>query len=159
MERIESAANLFDGFYNCSQSVLASFAQEYGLDEDLAIRLATGFGAGIGKSSQICGAASGAIMVIGLKYGSKPTEEVSFQERKEKTYSLVSEFLEKFKERNRSTNCGELIGFDLQDPDQYSEARRLGLFSLCCTKYVRDAVEIAEEILNSHQERPQGADE
>jgi C_GCAxxG_C_C family probable redox protein len=156
MDRKESAATLFDGFYNCSQSVLASFAEDFGLDQDLAVSLATGFGAGIGKSSQVCGAVSGACMVIGLKYGSKPSTENNFQDRKEKTYMVVSDFLEKFKERNRSTNCKELIGYDLQDPIQYAEAKRLGLFSTLCTTYVRDAVEITEEILNSFQDETQG---
>jgi C_GCAxxG_C_C family probable redox protein len=156
MERKESAAILFDGIYNCSQSVLASFADECGLEKDLAVRLATGFGAGIGKSSQVCGAVSGACMVIGLKYGSTLSDNSNFQERKENTYLLANVFLQKFKERNRSTNCRELIGYDLQDPIQYAEAKRLGLFSMLCAKYVSDAVEITEEILNSYQNETQG---
>src|SRR5512137_671186 len=121
MERKEIASQLFDGFYNCSQSVLASFAADFGLDPDQAVSLATGFGAGIGRSGQVCGAVSGACMVIGLRYGSKPSEESSFAERKEKTYLLVADLLDKFKERNGSTNCRELIGYDLDDPIQHAQ--------------------------------------
>jgi C_GCAxxG_C_C family probable redox protein len=156
MNKVETASILFDGIYNCSQSVLASFADEFGLEKDLAVRLATGFGAGIGKSSLVCGAVSGACMVIGLKYGSIPSAEPKFQEQKEKTYMIVSDFLEKFEERNRSTNCRDLIGYDLHDPIQYAEAKRLGLFSTLCTKYVRDAIEITEEILNSIHDEKEG---
>jgi C_GCAxxG_C_C family probable redox protein len=154
MGRKETASQYFKGSYNCSQSVLASFAEDFGLDQDLGVSLATGFGAGIGRSGQVCGAVSGACMVIGLKYGSQPTNELNFQEQKEKTYLLVSDFLEKFKGRNRSINCRELIGYDLDNPIQHAEAKRLGVFTTHCTKFVRDAVEITEEILNAF---PEGA--
>ncbi len=152
MERKEKAALLFEGNYNCAQSVLVSFAEDHGLDQDHAVSLATGFGAGIGRSGQICGAVSGACMVIGLRYGSKPSEESSFQEQKEKTYLLVSDFIETFTDRNRFINCRELIGYDLNDPLQHAEAKRLGVFSTQCTKYVRDAVEITEDLLNTFTE-------
>ena len=148
MERKETAALLFDGNYNCAQSVLASYADDFGLDKDLAASLASGFGAGIGRSSQVCGAVTGACMVIGLRYGSKLSEESCFQERKEKTYLLVAELIDKFKERNGSINCRELIGYDLDDPIQYAEAKRLGIFTSHCTKYVRDSIGFTEEILN-----------
>lgn len=152
MERIETASQLFDGSYNCSQSVLASFADDYGLDQDHALSLATGFGAGIGRSGHVCGAVSGACMVLGLRYGSKPYGESSFQERKEKTYLLVADLLDKFKERNGSINCRELIGYDLDDPIKHAEAKRLGIFTTQCHKYVRDAIEFTEEILNAFPE-------
>jgi C_GCAxxG_C_C family probable redox protein len=152
MQRKEIAAQHFTGGYNCAQSVLALFAGDYGLDQNHAVSLATGFGSGIARLGQVCGAVSGACMVIGLKYGSTPSDEPNFQEQKEKTYLLVSDFAENFKERNRSINCSELIGYDLDDPTQHAEAKRLGVFSTLCTKFVRDAVEITEEILNTSSE-------
>ena len=149
MERKENASLLFEGNYNCAQAVLASYADDFGLDKDLAVSLASGFGAGIGRSGQVCGAVTGACMVIGLQYGSKLSEESSFQERKEKTYLLVAEFLDKFKERNGSITCRGLIGYDLDDPNQHAEAKLLGIFTSHCNRYVRDSVELTEEILRS----------
>jgi C_GCAxxG_C_C family probable redox protein len=149
MERKAKAVQHFEENYNCAQSVLAVFADDFGIDQNQAISLATGFGAGIARSCQVCGAVSGACMVIGFQFGSKPSDAATFRERKEKTYLLVSDFLEEFRKKNQSTNCRELTGYDLDDPIQHAEAKRLGIFSTRCTRFVSDAVEITEEIFNS----------
>ena len=82
--------NSSDCNYNCTQSVLFSFSKDFGLDEKLALRIATGFGVGMGRNQSVCGAVSGAIMVISLKYG----------DNMEITYNHVRSFIQKFKEKN-----------------------------------------------------------
>jgi C_GCAxxG_C_C family probable redox protein len=94
MTKAEDADALFQQGFSCSQAVLSVFAQDFGLDRDLALRISQGFGAGIASTDGICGALSGAIMVIGLRYGRIRADDIA---AKEKTYAVVREFLQEFK--------------------------------------------------------------
>ena len=69
MTKADGAVTLFQEGFTCSQAVLSVFADDFGLDRDLALRISQGFGAGIAYTDDICGALSGAVMVIGLRYG------------------------------------------------------------------------------------------
>jgi C_GCAxxG_C_C family probable redox protein len=144
MTRIENAAALFEEGLNCSQAVFSSFAKELGLDPAVAAKLATGLGGGMGRMGHTCGAVTGAFLAIGLKHGSTSGKE---REAKEKTYRLVREFSARFTARNGSVVCRELLGCDISTPEGFEDARRKGLLTTVCTKMVRDAVEILEEIL------------
>ena len=68
-ERIERAVALFNSGFNCSQSVVAAFADMYGFTEEQALRMSASFGAGIGRMREMCGAASGMILLAGLECG------------------------------------------------------------------------------------------
>ncbi|MBA7619010.1 hypothetical protein ES703_26342 [subsurface metagenome] len=83
MSRIEKVVSSFKGNFNCAQSVFSSYAPQYGLDRDTALRLATGFGGGMGLMQNTCGAVSGAFMVIGLRYGMGINDD---KDAREKTY-------------------------------------------------------------------------
>ena len=72
MSRVEQAVSCFKGGFNCSQAVLSTYAQDFGLDREAALKLAAGFGGGMGRMAGTCGAVTGAFMVLGLKHG--PTE-------------------------------------------------------------------------------------
>jgi C_GCAxxG_C_C family probable redox protein len=146
MNKIETAANYHERGYGCAQSVIASFASDFGLDEELALKIATGFGSGMGRMCEVCGALTGGFMVIGLKYGKYRTEGTRYGNETETTYKMVSELAAKFKDRNRSMICRELIGHDLNDPEQRAEVVKLGLFKTSCGKYIRDSVELLEEM-------------
>ena len=113
MTRPDDAVAYFNEGFSCSQAVVSSFSEDLGLDKETARKISCGFGAGIGRYGNICGAVTGATMVIGLKYG-KGT--VGDDAAKEKTYTLVQEFLRKFRAKNGSINCTELLGYDLRDP-------------------------------------------
>ena len=91
MAKAEEAVALFQQGFNCSQAVLSVFAPDFGLDRDMARRISQGFGAGIARTDDICGALSGAIMVIGLRYGSIRADDTA---AKEKTYAAVDECLQ-----------------------------------------------------------------
>lgn len=131
---IDDAVKMFEEGFICSQAVFAAFSEKYGLDKKIALKIANGFGGGIARNQEVCGAVSGAIMLIGLKYGKTESgDSVSH----EKTYELVNQFINKFTEKNGSINCFDLLKCKLP------EAREKGLFSSLCRNYVRDAAEIA----------------
>jgi C_GCAxxG_C_C family probable redox protein len=114
------------------------------LDPDTAKKTACGFGAGISKTGNICGAVSGAVMVIGLKYGKV---QASDEAATEKTRALSRQFIREFIKKNGSVNCTDLLGYDLSDPAAYTAAKESGLFVTKCPVLVRDAADILERIL------------
>ena len=98
----------------------------------------------MGRMAETCGAVTGAFMVIGLKYGKTRVED---EQTKEKAYSLVKEFVDKFKSRNGSIICRELIGCDISTPKGMALAKEKKLIATLCPKFVQDAAEIIEQIL------------
>ncbi len=139
----EQAVERFRNGFNCSQAVLGSYCEQFGLECEKAFKVATGFGGGM-RMGGTCGAVSGAFMVLGLKYGNTTAEN---KEAKAKTYTKVEEYTNRFKARNDSVTCRELLGCDLSTPEGMKEAKEKGLFSSICPKIVQDAVEIIEEML------------
>ena len=144
MTRPDDAVTYFNEGFSCSQAVVSSFSEDFGLDKETARKISCGFGAGIGRSGNICGAVTGAILVIGLKYGKGTAGDDA---AKEKTYALVQEFLRKFRAKNGSINCTELLGYDLRDPEQRKQAHVSKAVASKCPKFTRDAVVILEKIL------------
>lgn len=137
-EKANEAVKMFRDGYVCSQAVFAAYSEELGLEKSLALKIGNGFGGGIARKQEICGAVSGAVMLIGLKYGkADPQNSIAH----EKTYEMVNLFCEKFIERNHSIDCHELLGCDM------ATAKEKGLFSTLCKKYVADSAEIIGEIL------------
>lgn len=106
-DRIAQAVENFKNGYNCSQSVVAAFSDLYGLDRDLALKLSTSFGGGIGRMHETCGAACGMFMLAGLDSGSSTAGD---KEGKSRNYAIVQQLAAEFKAENGSLNCGELLG-------------------------------------------------
>ena len=142
--RAEISVEIFDKGFNCAQAVFCSHCEEYGLAEDTAKKISSGFGAGLGYNAEVCGAVTGALMLIGLKNG-KYLE--SDNESKDKTYNLVKEFTEKFKKEYGTINCKELIKYDLSKEEELLKARASGIFKERCPNLVKRSVELTEEIL------------
>lgn len=117
-----------------------AFGEGLGLDEATCAKVSCAFGGGISHLGLTCGAVTGALMAIGLRYGGPP-------EKKEQTYEIANEFVERFTRLHGSTNCTELVGYDLSIPEQLAEAREKAVFSVKCANYVQDAVKIVEELL------------
>ena len=144
-KNIEKAADLFvNKGFNCAQAVLSSHCEEYGLQGDIAKKIASGFGAGMGYNGEVCGAVSGALMLIGLKYGRYLESDT---ESKAKTYKLVKELIDSFKKEYGTINCTELIKYDLSNENELEKARESGIFKKLCPVFVKKAIEIAEEVL------------
>ena len=144
MDNVSRAVASFKEGFNCSQAVLSVYGPQFGLGREAALKLACGFGGGM-RMGQVCGAVTGAFMVIGLKHGQ--TEAVD-KESKERTYRLVKEFAEKFTLRNSSIICRELLGCDISTPEGIKTATEKDLFNSFCPKMVQDAAEILEEMLS-----------
>jgi C_GCAxxG_C_C family probable redox protein len=144
MTKPDSAVSSFMKGFTCSAAVFSTFSEEIGLDPETAKKIACGFGAGISKSGNICGAVSGAIMVIGLKHGKTRQGDDAATE---KTRALARKFIEEFIQRHGSVNCTELLGFNLSKPDEYAQARDSSLFVTKCPELVSDATAILEKIL------------
>ena len=130
--------------FNCAQAIFSAYCQDYGIDKIAALKASCGFGAGMGCMAGACGAVTGAYIVIGLKYGRSDILDLS---AKEKTYKLVREFSEKFKSRNGSTVCKDLLGVDISTTEGMKAAQQRNIHGTCCRKFVKDAAEIIEEML------------
>jgi C_GCAxxG_C_C family probable redox protein len=141
------ASAYFANNFNCSQAVFTAFATELGIDEDLALKLATEFGGGA-RCGQICGAVSGALMVLGLKYGHSHADD---QAEKANAYRLAVEFNKRFSERNKSVVCKDLLGYDLSVQSDQAKVKEMGLFKTICPKMVTDAVEILEDMISEEE--------
>jgi C_GCAxxG_C_C family probable redox protein len=144
MERVEKARQYFQSHFNCAQSVLLAFSEDYGLSESLASRIAQAFGGGLARQGEICGVVTGAMMVIGLKYGKVRAED---DDAREKTYSLTRKFFSLFKEKHGSLICRQLLEVDLSQPGGYELASREGLFNSVCSEIIVSAIQILETIL------------
>ncbi len=142
MSRSDSAAEILAASkMNCAQSVLTSFCEELGLDRSLAIKVALGFGGGMGRAGKTCGAVTGAYMVIGLRQNINPENAPRI---KEKIYLLMKEFNQKFIEKHGSVTCKDLLDCDLSTPEGQAYAKEKGLFTSVCPRFVHDSVEILE---------------
>jgi C_GCAxxG_C_C family probable redox protein len=149
MNRSEKALLYFNNSFNCSQSVLTAFAPDLGISEDDSLKISCAFGAGMGRKQLTCGAVTGALMALGLQHGKALHDDES---RKQRTYALTSEFCDAFVKKNGSLNCRELLlGLDMNDPKDNLKIKELGLHDSHCSRFVKDAVEIIEEISNKNE--------
>jgi C_GCAxxG_C_C family probable redox protein len=142
---IEQAVALYLEGYTCAQSILASFAPHYDLPQNLAFRIGEPFGAGISCTGDMCGSVTGAIMVLGLQYGSASSSDDTARSY---TYQRVHDLIDRFKEIHGSIQCADLLGYDLSDPQQLQTVIEKGLFSQLCPILVRDAAQILVEIID-----------
>ena len=111
MQKAQKAKDFFMQGYNCSQSVLAAWCEEVGLDMQTALKISSGFGAGMGRMREVCGAVTGAFMVLSLRYGSTDPKN---PKAKGETYELIQKFAKRFKEENNfdSIICREMLGLN-----------------------------------------------
>ncbi len=144
MNRSEKAVTCFGNGCNCAQAVFTAFCKEFGLEEKIGLKIACPFGGGLGHTGGVCGAVTGALLVIGLKYGPENSENGDLKIR---NYTIAQNFISEFQKRNGSVNCTELISYDLSDESQLDRARQSGVFKTKCPKYVSDAVEILEQMI------------
>lgn len=144
LTRADEAEAVFSEGFACSQAVCSAFAQDFGIDRDAALRLSCALGGGMAHTGNTCGAVTGALMVIGMKYG---MTEADALEAKAKTYAVANEFITEFLRRNHSINCTDLLGHNLSDPKELAAAREQAIFRTKCPRYVHDAGEILEKLL------------
>lgn len=140
--KTEKAKQLFSDGYNCAQSVSAVFAEDYGIKPDNIMKISCGFGGGM-RNAEVCGAVTGAIMVIGMKYGTG----VGFSaEARAECYRKTKEFTEAFEQKNNSIICRDLLGIDIFKGDGMARAQEKNLFNTTCVDMIVDAVELLEKM-------------
>ncbi len=147
MSNVEKAVEKFKGGLNCSQSIIATYGSSLGLEEDMGVKVAAAFGGGMGHTGKMCGAITGAMMVIGL-HCSK--DGCSRAQAKKKSYALASELINTFQNRHVYTNCKDLIGQDLSTEEGMRVVREDDLFGTLCGVFVHSAARILEEILKKN---------
>lgn len=126
---------------NCAQAVLAAFGPELGLDEQACLKVASCFGAGLGRLGFTCGAATGACMVLGLRHGALMAEGPSGRDQ---LYGKVQELTRRFRERFGHLDCAALIGCDLTTTEGRKSFAERGLHAGLCSELVAGAVELLE---------------
>lgn len=141
--KINDAVACFNDGFNCSQAIFSTYCEEFGLDKKTALQIACGLGGGMGGMQGTCGAVSGAYLLIGLKYGYFLKENKA---AKGEIYALIRKFAALFEDRNKTTNCRELLGVDFVKDDKQITMERI---KIVCPKVIRDAAEIVEQMLFS----------
>lgn len=143
MDKSEIAEQMFLKGYNCAQSVLYAFAPELDISWDTALKISCGLGAGMARKGEICGAVTGAILVIGLKYGRENEEK----EAAELTYAKTNALMDLFSAKRGSCNCKKLLnGCDLSHPNGQADFKEKDYYNKVCLPCVKDAVDILVQI-------------
>lgn len=141
----EKAVRLFRQGYNCAQAVFTAFCDETGLDEETSIKIASSFGGGMGRLREVCGALTAAFMVAGIKYGYTSPED---DEQKAEHYQLIQDIAAKFKEKNNSIICRELLGLsEMHSIPKPSKRTEQFYADRPCEKFVSDAAEIIDNLI------------
>ena len=146
--KVEEADGYFKGEFNCCQAIIMTYGPEFGLSKDIGMRMGTGFAGGVARHGEVCGAVTGAIMVLGLKHGMTGESD---DKARDDTYELVSEFINKFKIMNGSIRCRDLLNCNLSTLEGRQIAKEKDLFNTLCPRFVTDAAEILEEMIYTDQ--------
>ena len=144
----ERAVEYFEQGYNCSQSVVAPFAEQLGLDLNTALRFSVGFGGGIGRLREVCGAFCGIAAVIGLKYSDPANPE-----DKSNIYAILQQLSEQYKQRiGRDTLlCRDLLANSAPTPGSQAEPRTAAYYERRpCPELVRQAAELLAEYIEQN---------
>lgn len=145
MKHSDTAMQLFREGYNCAQAVFCAFSDVTGLERSEAARLASSFGGGMGRMREVCGAVSGALMVLGCARG---YDDPGAKDAKMNHYALVQEFARRFRERNGSIVCRELLAGVRIAPGGVPEERTEAFYKKRpCVQLVGDAAELLEQLL------------
>lgn len=146
-EKTEKAKELFKQGYNCSQAVLGVFCEELGMDFDTAMKIASSFGGGMGRMREVCGTVSGMFMAAGLAFA---TSSDSAAEKGEH-YKRIQELAKRFKDKNGSIICRELLqGVESSTSPTPSERTETYYKKRPCIELVGDSVEIFEEFIKEN---------
>jgi C_GCAxxG_C_C family probable redox protein len=137
----ETAALTFSQNFNCSQAVFSTFAPQFGLEKQAALKLASPFGGGVARQGELCGAVTGALLALGLAHGADTPAG------KEEIYRLSQEFMRLFKEKHGTLLCRELLDCDTSTPEGWQKARETGKFTSICPILVQDAAGIVQALL------------
>ena len=150
--KTEVAVEKFVSGYNCAQSILYAFAPELGLEPETALKVATGLGGGLGGRGEVCGAVSGGILVLGLRFGRGAQQEKAVAQQ---AYQKTGELMAAFERVHGSCTCRTLLcGCDLRTPEGMQRFRDEGLRQKVCVGCVRTVGELLTGMLAEKSATP-----
>lgn len=156
MDRAAHAEALFRQGYNCAQAILVTYALDHGLDPGAAFKLGAPLGGGIGQRGSLCGAVSGAILVLGLARGhADPADRIG----KARVHEITRRLQDRFTERCGTVICRGLLQANIATPEGRAKAKAADAFATQCPAYVRAAGEILETLLAESRPEPAAHDE
>jgi C_GCAxxG_C_C family probable redox protein len=141
--KTDEAERVFRSGFNCAQSVFMPFAEEYGLCAAEAARIASAFGAGMGRMQETCGAATGALMSLGLKFGFIEPDD---QTGKDEALKRAKEFIAQFRGEFGTVKCRDLLGCDLNTDEGQKLHKEQNHRELVCMKCVKFAAATVESM-------------
>ena len=145
MNRINNAVNNFEKGYNCSQAVFLAYANKYGLSEDIALKMASSFGGGMGRLREVCGAVTAMFAIAGLEKG---YIEYDNDDIKAEHYQFIQLLAEKFKEEHASLICRELLGLEKGKISSTPTKRTEEFYNTRpCADFIKTASNIIEEYI------------
>jgi C_GCAxxG_C_C family probable redox protein len=135
----EKAVKYFDSGYNCAQSVLLTLYEHLTPEgkNELVPKIAAGFGGGIGRCGSVCGALTGSIMAVGIKYA--PNEAGG--EKRAEAYANARALFQQFEKQHGTVLCRNLIKYDLSNPQEAAKARQEKAFEKVCFKLIKSSIE------------------
>ena len=144
----DKAYELFKDGYNCSQAVFGAFSEDLGVDFDTAVKLASGFGGGIGRMREVCGTFTGLTMAASMIYGYNDPKDT---ETKAELYEKIRALADRFREENGSIICRELLGLQQAEKSAVPEARTSEYYKKRpCAELCRYAADMLEEFIRSN---------
>ena len=147
MTNKEKALDYFSRRFHCSQSVLAAFADKCSITEEQALKTGGCFGGGMRKG-EVCGACTGALMVLGLLYGHTNENDLDSRDHANK---VTIEMMNRFRKKMGSYLCRDILSCNLATSEGTEYARKNDLFTKVCPKAITAAVEILEEIIRENE--------
>lgn len=146
MKNSEIAKENFKSGYNCAQSVFMTYSDKFGIDKDMALKLSSSFGGGMGRMREVCGAVSAMFMIAGLAKG---YTENNNDEIKAAHYELIQTLAEKFKERNGTIICRELLGLEKGENNSFVPSKRTEEYyqERPCEYFIADACNIIDKYI------------
>ncbi len=145
MSKSEVASGYMKQGYNCAQAVVKTYAADVGINEEEIVKMASVLGGGIGRTGNVCGAVSGAALIIGAKFGS--TDNTNMHS-KDNAYQKSKELLDKFTAQNKTILCKELLGYDISTKEGLKQAREAGVMIQKCPGFVASAARILERLIS-----------
>jgi C_GCAxxG_C_C family probable redox protein len=143
MKRIMNAVDKFHDEYACSQAILTEYGALYCLEQDTALKLASGFAGGM-RMGKMCGAVTGAFMVLGLAFGGHNCGKM---EGRERVYNAVLEFTKNFREKYGTVSCSDLLGHDISTKQGIEAVKEQNLIQTMCPKFVKTSAELLEQVI------------
>ncbi|MCB5253971.1 MAG: C-GCAxxG-C-C family protein [Candidatus Cloacimonadaceae bacterium] len=143
MSKAEIANLKHQSGFNCAQSVLSVFAEDFGLPLELAMKLASSFGGGM-KMAATCGALTGALMALGLACGYFEADD---EDQKAASDEMTMELLRRWQKEIGPTDCKTILGYDVSDPAQRELAIQAGALDHHCPKCIGKGAEILADLL------------